>query len=132
MSIRRTNPRKQGDIGVGAAIAWFMANEYTVSIPVSESRRYDLVVEKDNILQRVQIKTSTIQASSGSFRVTLVTRGGNQSWSGISHYFDKTASELLFILTNNGNQYLIPTNVLQEDAALIAVGGTKWNEYKVN
>lgn len=131
MSIYRTNPRKQGDIGVGSAVAWFMRNGYTVSIPVSESQRYDLIVDKDNVLQRVQIKTSTRREPSGGFLVALETRGGNQSWSGTSHFFDKETSDLLFILTDCDDQYLIPTEKLQDNARSIVVGGAKWIEYRV-
>jgi hypothetical protein len=131
MTIKRSNPRKQGDIGVGVAIGWFITNDYSVSIPISESQRYDLVVEKDGILYRVQIKTCTRLKRSGGFEVALTTSGGNQSWSGISHYFDKTASELLFILTDSGKKYLIPTQVLKNNARSITVG-IKWREYLIN
>jgi hypothetical protein len=131
MTIKRSNPRKQGDIGVGVAISWFMNNDYSVSIPISESQRYDLIVEKDKNLQRVQVKTSTNRRASGSFTVILKTNGGNQSWSGISHYFDKTTSELLFILTDTGEKYLIPTSQLKDNAATIDVGH-KWKEYLIS
>lgn len=51
------NTRKQGDIGTSFAIAYFCSNGYTVSIPISDSQPYDLVIEKSGILQRVQVKT---------------------------------------------------------------------------
>lgn len=38
------------------AIAYFSTNGYTVSIPLNDTQDYDLVVEKDNILQTVQVK----------------------------------------------------------------------------
>jgi hypothetical protein len=79
MTIRRDNPRKQGDIGVGAAIAWFMANGYCVLMPLSESQPYDLVVDDGERLQRVQVKTTTAKSPYGRYVVSLQTAGGNQS-----------------------------------------------------
>ena len=38
MTIRRTNPRIQGEIGLGHAIAWFSANGYNVCIPLCDNR----------------------------------------------------------------------------------------------
>ena len=44
-SIRRRNPRHQGDIGVGAAIEHFATAGHRVFVPLSESQRYALVVD---------------------------------------------------------------------------------------
>lgn len=40
-TIRRANPRKQGEIGLGAATAWFLAEGYAVSVPLCDKQPYD-------------------------------------------------------------------------------------------
>lgn len=111
-TIRRYNPRKQGEIGLGAAIAWFSSNGYAVSIPLADNQPYDLVVEDEEGLKRVEIKTATHRDRRGRFAVDLRTNGGNRSRD--THKpFDVLACELLFILTDEGLRYLIPTGQLR-------------------
>ena len=50
-----TNKQKE-NCGLGMAIAYFSTNGYTVSIPLNDTQDYDLIVEKNGILQRVQVK----------------------------------------------------------------------------
>lgn len=47
-----------GDIGESVAIMKFIKNGFTVSKPLSNNSRYDLIVEKNNILYKVQVKTT--------------------------------------------------------------------------
>ena len=108
MSIRRSNPRLQGLIGLGAAIDWFTRNGYFVAIPLNDSQPWDLVVEDPaGVVSRVQVKTTTRRGRSGRFVVMLETAGGNQSFS-TRKAFDNRRSELLFVLTDDGDRYVIP------------------------
>ena len=106
-TIRRRNPRRQGEIGLGAAIAWFSANGWLVSIPLCDNQPYDLVVDDGQQLAKVQVKTTTCRNPAGNFVVDLRTTGGNQSFS-TSKLFDPSASDILFVLTDAGEQYAIP------------------------
>lgn len=54
----RTTQRK-GDTATTQAIASFTRMGYDVSLPVTESAKYDLVVDVDGELKRVQVKFST-------------------------------------------------------------------------
>lgn len=58
--IRRDNPRKQGEIGFSDAIGWFGRRGLTVSVPLGDAQAYDLIVDLDGKLARVQVKTSTV------------------------------------------------------------------------
>lgn len=83
------NKSKQGDAGLGAAIAYFTIHEYTVCIPLTDNDCFDLVVSKDsNELLKVQVKTSNHLTKSNTYAVQLRTLGGNQSWSGVAKHFD--------------------------------------------
>lgn len=102
------NSKKQGDAGLGTAIAYFCREGYNVCIPLTDSQAYDLIVEKDNIISRVQIKTTWSVSEYGIFKAALKTCGGNRSGN-TSKLFDPSVIEFLFILTNDGTTYLIPT-----------------------
>jgi hypothetical protein len=47
----------RGRVGASIAMQWFLSHGYMVSIPV-ETTTYDLVVESDDGLKRVQVKTT--------------------------------------------------------------------------
>lgn len=101
------NSRKQGDTGMGYAIAYFSKLGWTVSIPITDSQDYDLVVDNGEKLLKVQVKTSKFKTEHGIYQVSLRTCGGNRSGQTIKK-FDRNSSDLLFILLDNGDMYLIP------------------------
>jgi hypothetical protein len=129
MTIRRGNPREQGAIGLGAAISWFLSQGYHVSVPVAEIQRYDLVVGDDDGLKRVEVKTTT-HKKRGKYVVVIRTCGGNQSWNGIVKKFDPDEVELLFVLTDDGSQYVIPTEHVQARTMLTL--GPQVERFRVN
>src|SRR2546426_824766 len=57
--LRQTHPRRQGDLGEAAAIAYLTEAGAKVLIPLFHSPDYDLVAEYEQRLLRVQVKTST-------------------------------------------------------------------------
>lgn len=123
------NSRKQGDVGLGSAISYFCGKGYTVSLPLTESQEYDLVVEINGKLNKVQIKTTTFKTPHGIYTVALKTCGGNRSGQSIKK-FDFKKVELLFVLTNDGDEYLIPTS---EDMPICSLNlGERYQQYKVN
>jgi hypothetical protein len=105
--MRFINSKKQGDAGLGAAIAYYTSIGATVSIPLTDSQDYDLVVEVDGALRRVQVRTTT-QSKYGAFVVGLRVLGGNQSWSGVVKTLVDTHVDDLFVLTADGTRYLMP------------------------
>ena len=48
--------QKKGDIAVAQSIARFTKMGYDVSIPVTESASYDLVVDFEGVLKKVQVR----------------------------------------------------------------------------
>lgn len=129
MSIRRTNPRKQGEIGLGAAIAWFSRHGWCVSIPLADNQPYDLVADDGRGLQRVQVKTATHVTPYGRYTVPLRTCGGNQSFH-TAKPFDATASDLLFVLTDEGAQYVIPTEQITATREICL--GAAYQRYRID
>lgn len=119
--------KKKGDVGLGVAISYFIRSGYTVSIPLTDSQEYDLIVDKDNLLQRVQVKT-TAGKKDDIFIVQLRTRttkGGKNYFKN----FDNSLVEILFILTESGEEYLIPSKEIENKTAIKLI--SKYNTYKI-
>jgi hypothetical protein len=113
----RANPREQGLLGLTDAIGWFGRQGWPVSLPLIDSQPYDLVVDDGTALHRVQVKTTTYRSPYGVFVVSLATRGGNRS-SHTSKDFDPASCDLLYVLTDGGDRYLIPTSAIRARTTL--------------
>jgi PD-(D/E)XK nuclease superfamily protein len=123
------NPRRQGDLGEYSAVEWLGSRGYPVWIPFGHSPDCDLITEIDGRLQRVQVKTSTVQRGR-RFEVTVCTRGGNQSWSGLVKNFSCERCDWLFVLVADGRRWFIPSHAVGGGAKL-ALGGPKYAAYEV-
>lgn len=127
MLANHINSKKQGDAGLGMAIAWFTINGYTVSLPLTDSQDYDLVVDIDDVLGRVQVKTTTFKTGE-YYRVNLRVFGGNRSGQTVKH-FDNTKVEYLFVYTEAGEQYFIPSSAITTTNQLTL--NQSYDQYKV-
>ena len=101
------NPRKQGNAGLGIAIAYLSRIGVDVAIPLTDTQRYDLIVVHDDGMERVQVKTTTTK-DHGSYVVHLRTIGGNKSQVKV-RLFDPTDYEWLFVVCGDATAYMIPT-----------------------
>lgn len=122
------NSKKQGDVGLGVAIAWFTAEGHTVCVPLTDSQDYDLVID-DGRLNKVQVKTTTVHQD-GSYVVELRTSGGNRSGTGKTKKFDSTQIDILFVVTDDGTKYLIPSSEISSTCRLSL--GTKYRKYRLS
>ena len=66
----------------------------------------------------------------GRFAVTLSTRGGNQSWSGLVKRFSSERCDWLFVLVGDGRRWFIPADVVEGGSGLL-LGGPKYAAYEV-
>lgn len=127
---RGFHPRKQGDVGEAAAIAWLTRLGGAVPLPLFHSPNYDLIADLDGRLLRVQVKTSTCHVGPDRFAVQLATNGGNQSWTGVAREFDPSHIDFLFVLVGDGRQWFIPAGEIQ-GRIRIKVGGDRYSEFLV-
>ena len=95
-----------GNTSLGMAIAYFTGNGYTVSIPLNDTQDYDLIVDKNNKLYRVQVKGTSFKTKYGIYQVALKSAGGTKGK--IYKTVKDTNVELLFIVTKEKDMYLIP------------------------
>jgi PD-(D/E)XK endonuclease len=122
-------PREQGDIGERAALYWLVAQRGQVSIPFGHSPHYDLIADFGDRLVRVQVKTSACRQKE-RWAVTLCTRGGNQSWSGVVKKLDLDRFDFLFVLVADGRQWFIPADRVEGGRGML-LGGPKYSEFEV-
>jgi PD-(D/E)XK endonuclease len=104
-------PRRQGDLGEVSAMQWLVSAGAIVSVPLFANPDYDLVADFDGRLVRVQVKTSTCWRN-GRYEVTLATRGGNQSWSGLVKRLDASRCDGLFVHVGDGRRWYIPAEAI--------------------
>ena len=126
----RLNPRKQGDIGELSAMEWLVENGWDVYLPLGHAPDADLVADRDGRLVRVQVKTCSLLRG-GRYDVTLCTRGGNQSWSGVVKHFSPRRCDRLFVHVADGRRWWIPAAVVGGGTG-IRLGGPKYAEYEVS
>ena len=118
----------QGNVGLGKAIEYFTSKSIPVSIPLNDTQKYDLVVDMDNKLYRVSVKTSTQISEYGSYVVQLRNCGGSSGKSKVRP-FDNKSCDYIFVLTENNKTYLIPTSVIKSVNSILI--GNKYTEYEV-
>ena len=111
-NLRGVNRKQQGDIGVAMAIAYYTREGCAVSVPLTDTTRYDLVVDRDGQLLRVQAKTTRYRRYS-RYEVALRTHGGNQSWRGEAKYITADDCDLVFVYALNGDMWEVPVKVVE-------------------
>ena len=123
------NSRKQGDVGLGLAIGHFAARGFTVCVPLTDNQDYDLVVEEESVLKKVQVKTSKQKNDNGTFEVNLRVLGGNRSWNKVAKFFNPKVVDYVFVVTSDGDQYLIPSSEIKSKSSITV--GIKYKENKI-
>ena len=108
--------KSQGNFGLGIAIAYFTTNGYTVSIPLNDTQDYDLIVEKNNILETVQVKTTSCKTKYGHYQVALKSCGGTKGTT-YKTVID-TKIDLLFIVSTDLSIYIIPREKIKNKTTL--------------
>jgi hypothetical protein len=127
--MQRLPPRRQGDLGELSAMASFAARNHAIYVPVGHSPTCDFIAERQRKLLQVQVKTST-RFRNGRWEVSLCTRGGNQSWSGIVKRLDPKSIDYLFVVVGNGRRWSIPAGSV-EGGTFILLGGPKYAHFEV-
>lgn len=109
------------------AATWFALRGLPVAIP-SEHQPYDLLVTAGKEIQRVQVKSTTYRAPSGSWQVEIGHRPYTMDRSAGKVPYDPQALDFFFIVNGFGDLYLIPIEVL---AGLTSIYLDPYSDYKV-
>jgi len=119
--------KERGNAGLAIAIAYFGANGYTVSVPLNDTQDYDLIVEINGELQKVQIK-ATGYKTNGNYTVNLKSAGGTKGT--IYKRVNETKVDLLFVLCENMDMYLIPKEEFLKYSSSMSLNESR-KKYKV-
>lgn len=118
---------KQGNIGLGQAIAYYTYFGIPVCLPLNDTQKYDLIIDKDNTLYRVSVKTTQFKERN-KFVVALKNSGGS-SGNAVIRNFDNTSCDIVFVYTKDGSMYEIPSKDIKTKTAITL--GTNYEKYKV-
>jgi hypothetical protein len=110
LDLRQANPRRQGDIGEAAAIAWLTQVGFGVWVSLGHSPDVGLITQKGD---------------------RLATKGGNRSWSGRVKTIDPGRFEYLFVLVADGRQWFIPAAAIKAKTMLL-LGGPKYADFEID
>ena len=122
----KTNKDK-GNTSLGIAIAYYSSNGYIVSIPLNDTQDYDLVVDKNNIIKKVQVKSTGCKTKYGNYQVALKSCGGTKGKT-YKTILDTYVDEV-FVLTEDLQIYIFPIEAIQNRSTLNICD--KYIKYKV-
>jgi len=109
--------KTKGDIALGHAINYYLSHGYEVCLPIGNKSAYDLIIEKDGIIKRVQVKFAGQYRGKKQCLVGLRITGGNQSYHYAKKYQDGSF-DILFIYTQKKEKYHIPWDAIKARSEL--------------
>lgn len=118
-----TNPKVKGTVGLGHAISYFTRKGMVVALPLNDSQPYDIIVDVNGELKKVQVKTSTSET------IALRTMGGNQSYHS-AKLFNHLSCDYVYCLLDNGDSWLVPTTDFTNKNS-IQITHDKYSKYKL-
>jgi hypothetical protein len=129
------NSKKQGDAGLGQAIAYFTMKGYDIALPLTDSADWDLIVEVEGVLKRVQVKTSSQITETNVMKFNCDVKGGNQSFKQTNKKSIQDQQWDLIFLHHlvTGKQALIPKEVLTTKGQInLGSSQCKYKDYIIN
>ncbi len=118
--------KEKGNSSLGIAIAYYTSNGYIVSIPLNDTQDYDLVVDKDNVLKKVQVKSTACKTKYGNYQVALKSCGGTKGKT--YKTVIETKIDELFILTEDLGIYIVPIEEINNKSTLTIC--EKYDQYR--
>lgn len=116
------NTKAKGDRAVAHAICHFIEEGHEVLLPLGDRKKYDLVVDVEGKLFRIQCKFTGSRnhkaKETETFMVPLVVCGGNRSSGNYKTRYEEGDFDLLFVLTSGGDRYLVPAEAVLGKASV--------------
>lgn len=119
--------KDKGNSSLGIAIAYYASNGYIVSIPLNDTQDYDLVVDKDNSIKKVQVKSTGCKTKYGNYQVALKSCGGTKGKT--YKTIIETNIDEVFIVTKDLEIYILPIEELKNKSTINIC--SKYQKYKV-
>lgn len=119
--------KDKGNSGLGIAIAYYSTNGYTVSIPLNDTQDYDLIVDKENVLKKVQVKATSCKTKYDKYQVALKSCGGTKGKT-YKTVVETNINEL-FVVTDAMDIFIIPVEIIKNKSTLNLC--EKYEKYKI-
>ena len=119
---------QQGNVGLGRAIAYYTSVGYPIMIPLNDTQKYDIVVDKGNLM-RVSIKTTQGKTKNGRYYSVILKNSGGSSGKSVIRKFDNSSCDIVFILTKDGTMYEISAKEIKATTGLTL--DSRWDKYIV-
>ena len=116
-----------GNAALGTAIGYFTNEGYIVSIPLNDTQDYDLIVDLNGDLKKVQVKGTSFKTKYNIYQVSLKSSGGTRGV--IYKTIKNTDVDLVFIACEDGSMYLLPKKIIKNNSTLNL--GDEYLEYKI-
>lgn len=100
------NNKDKGNAGMSLAIAYFGCNGFIVSIPLNDTQDYDLIIDSDLGLKKVQVKFTDFKNKAGNYVANLRSAGGTKG-AVYSRVIDLKV-DFLFVVCSDKTMYMIP------------------------
>ena len=122
----KTNKEK-GNTGLGIAIAYYSTSGYIVSIHLNDTQDYDLIVDKNNILKKVQVKATSCKTRYNKYQVALKSCGGTKGKT--YKTIINTNIDEVFIVTDSMDIFIIPIEKIKNKSTLNLCD--KYEKYRI-
>lgn len=119
--------KEKGNSALGIAIAYFSTNGYIVSIPLNDTQDYDLIVDKNNKVEKIQVKSTGCITKYGKYQVALKNCGGTKGK--MYKTVIETNIDKVFIVDKEKNMYLIPKDLIENKLTINLC--EKYSKFKV-
>jgi hypothetical protein len=125
--LKQINSKRQGNVGIARAILWYTERGHIISLPLTDSQSYDLIVDENGILKRVQVKTATSKRYD-SYIVHLRSMSNVKGAKLRIKFLSEDDADLVFIATEEDN-YIIPIKIIA-GMSMITLSH-KYDEYRI-
>lgn len=125
--------KQKGNIGLSHAILLFTINGYNISLPLTESTKYDLIVDINNKLYKIQCKYTSQLCKKNVcdlFQSPLYVSGGNRSSGNTKKLYNNDDFDFIFISCSNNTNYLIPFSCVKNKKTINIGRESKWSKYE--
>lgn len=119
--------KEKGNTGLGIAIAYYTSNAFIVSIPLNDTQDYDLIVDKNNKISKIQVKSTSCKTKYGNYQVALKSCGGTKGKT--YKTLIETSVDEVFIVTDRLDIYIIPIDKIENRSTINLCD--KYEKYKV-
>ena len=127
MIFKSNKEKENSGLGIAISIAYYSTSGYIVSITLNDTQDYDLIVDKNNILKKVQVKATSCKTRYNKYQVALKSCGGTKGKT--YKTIINTNIDEVFIVTDSMDIFIIPIEKIKNKSTLNLCD--KYEKYRI-